>query len=152
MQVNDRFLGGLVIVAGVAVIAGTLGFRELPGQQFGSSFFPRLIGSAMILSGLALAMARTDTPWLAVSQMVQGAQGLKVASVFVAVLLWVFISPHLGFIATTALMITGLIVIAGGRVLSAALTGLGVAVLLHLIFSVLLRVPLPFGLVERVIT
>ena len=33
------------------VIAGTLGFRELPGQQFGSAFFPRIVDAMAIFAG-----------------------------------------------------------------------------------------------------
>ncbi len=152
MKLNDRLLGGIAILAGIAVIAGTLGFREIPGQQFGSAFFPRLIGAALILTGVALMARRADGAWLTVSRLSRGRAGLKVVSVFAAVLVWVLVSPVLGFIATTALLIALLIVVAGGRPVAASLTGVGMALVLHLVFAVLLRVPLPFGVIERMMS
>ena len=56
MQINDRIIGLLAILGGIAVIIGTLGFREIPGQQFGSAFFPRLLGGALILCGIATSL------------------------------------------------------------------------------------------------
>lgn len=152
MQLNDRLLGVAAILGGIAVISGTLDFRQIPGQQFGSAFFPRLIGGAMIVTGLALALTKAEGAWVRFDDILRGSAGLKVACVFVAVVAWVLISPSLGFIATTALMIVLLILLGGGRPIAASLTGVGMALVLHLIFSVLLRVPLPFGLIERFIS
>ena len=151
MQINDRLIGAIAICGGVAIIAGTLGFRELPGQQFGSAFFPRIVGSALILTGLAMLVTRAEGPWMRVPDMLRGVAKWQVAAALAAVIGWVLISPYLGFIATTALMIWVLILLAGGRPLPAALTASVMACLLYMVFGVLLRVPLPFGAIERLL-
>lgn len=151
MQLNDRLIGLLTIIGGIAVIAGTLGFRELPGQQFGSAFFPRIIGGALILTGLALLFRTCPAPWLKLPQLLTGRGKWTVPAALLAVVAWVVVVPALGFIATTAVMIALLILVAGGRLLPAAATGAGVAFLLHGIFGLLLRVPLPPGLIERLL-
>lgn len=46
MKLSDQVIGLLTILAGKAIIAGTFGFREVPGQQFGSAFFLRNIAAA----------------------------------------------------------------------------------------------------------
>jgi putative tricarboxylic transport membrane protein len=151
MQINERLIGAFAICGGLAVIAGTLGFRELPGQQFGSAFFPRIVGSALILTGLAMLVTRAEGPWMRVPDMLRGVAKWQVAAALAAVIGWVLISPYLGFIATTALMIWVLILLAGGRLLPAAVTASVMAYLLYLIFGVLLRVPLPLGEIERLL-
>ncbi|WP_428929213.1 tripartite tricarboxylate transporter TctB family protein [Marinibacterium sp. SX1] len=151
MQINDRIIGLLAILGGIAVIIGTLGFREIPGQQFGSAFFPRLLGGALILCGIAFAVTGARGQLVRVGDMLRGSSGMKVAAILAAVIGWVLISPLLGFILTTALLIAGLAVMAGGRLWPSAATGLGMAVVLYLIFGELLRVPLPLGLIERIL-
>ena len=80
-----------------------------------------------------------------------GAAKWQVVAALAAVIGWVLISPYLGFIATSALMIWVLILLAGGRLLPAAVTASVMAYLLYLIFGVLLRVPLPLGEIERLL-
>lgn len=152
MQLNDRLIGALAVCGGMAVIAGTFGFRELPGQQFGSAFFPRIVGAALILTGLAMVAIRSDGPWVRLPDLLRGRARWQVAAALVAVIGWVIVSPFLGFIAATTLLIWALILVAGGRVIPAALTALVMAGLLYLVFGVLLRVPLPFGAIERLLT
>ena len=152
IQFNDRLIGALAVAGGAAVIAGTLGFRELPGQQFGSAFFPRIVGSALILTGFALIISAARVPWLLVSDLLRGRAALQVACTLVAVIGWVLVSPVLGFIPATALIVFGLILVAGGRLLPAACTAVGTALLLYAVFGLLLRVPLPYGVIERLLT
>lgn len=151
MQLNDRLIGALPICGGIAVISGTLGFRELPGQQFGSAFFPRIIGTALILTGLAMQPRAPSAPWLRRPDILRGRAGLQVAAALIAVIAWTFVAPRIGFIPTTALLIWALILIAGGRIFPAAVTALAMALLLYVVFGLLLRVPLPFGPVERLL-
>jgi len=148
MQLNDRIIGVLTVVGGVAVIWGTLGFREIPGQQFGSAFFPRILGVALILTGVALILTSARGALVSLSEMLRGRAAWQVLAVFVAVVGWIFLSPLLGFIATTTLLITLLVLLAGGRLIPAALTAVAMAVLLYIVFGILLRVPLPFGIIE----
>ena len=152
MQLNDRLIGALAICGGVAVIAGTFGFRELPGQQFGSGFFPRIVGAALILTGLAMVAIRAKAPWIEVPDLLRGRAKWQVAAALLAVVIWVVASPYLGFIAATAVMIWILILVAGGRMIPAALIAMFMAGLLYLVFGVFLRVPLPFGAIERLLT
>lgn len=152
MKINDRLIGLLAILGGLAVITGTLGFREVPGQQFGSAFFPRLLGAALILCGVAFVATATNGPLLRIGEILKGRSGLKIATVLTAVIGWILVSPLLGFILTTSLLIAALALLAGGKLVPSAATGLGMAVILFLIFGQLLRVPLPLGVIESVLS
>ena len=152
MQLNDRLIGALAICGGIAVISGTLGIRELPGQQFGSAFFPRIIGAALILAGLAMLPRASIEPWLRRPDILRGRAGLQVAAALIAVIAWTLVAPQIGFIPTTTLLIWALVLMAGGRIIPAAGTALGMALLLYIVFGLLLRVPLPFGPIERLLS
>lgn len=156
MRLNDRLIGVLAILAGLAVMSGTFGFREIPGQQFGSAFFPRILAVAMILAGLAQIWAGIQAggrgAWLALSDVLHGRGAIQSLCVVLAVIGWVVIAPLLGFIATTALMIAALSVVAGARAIRALAVGIAMSCLLFVIFAVVLRVPLPRGPIEGLLT
>ena len=86
MQLNDRLIGAVAICGGIAVISGTLGFRELLGQQFDSAFFPRIIGCALILTGLAMLPRRSEEPWVRIPDILNGRARLQVAAALIAVI------------------------------------------------------------------
>lgn len=146
MRLNDRGLGLLAMVGGLAVIAGTLEFRAIPGQQFGSAFFPRLLGGCLLVSGLLKALPQPTQPWWSWEN---GAPGRPVWLLFGLCLLWMWLSPMLGFLATNTLVVSLLAWALGASLGSAGLLGVGLTALLHLIFVLLLRVPLSPGVIEE---
>lgn len=135
-------------------MVGTLHFREIPGMQFGSAFFPRILGAALILTGLALIGTAAKGTLIRLSDMVKGRAGLQVLAVLVGVVAWVLVSPLLGFMAATALLISSLALLGGGRPLPSigTGTGIGIAIFLFIFFGKLLRVPLPFGVFEGLLS
>ena len=44
MRVNDAVFGIVFMIAGAAIAVEAQSFPPVPGQQYGSAFFPRLIG------------------------------------------------------------------------------------------------------------
>lgn len=148
MKFNDRMIGLIAILGGVAIIAGTFGFRSVPGQQFGSAFFPRIVGMATILVGLAQIIVATPGPLLRIADDLRDRDAFCKLAVIAGVLIWLFTVQSLGFLLTTALLTGVLALIFGARPGSAAIVAIGLPILLHLIFSTLLRVPLPRGLIE----
>lgn len=148
MKLNDRIIGLIAIIGGIAIISGTFGFRAVPGQQFGSAFFPRIVGAATILAGLAQIAVATPGPLLAIAPALRGRDALCKLAVVVLVVFWLMSVQSLGFLLCTALVVAALALILGARPLPAAGVALGLPVLLHLIFGTLLRVPLPRGLIE----
>ena len=152
MQINDRIIGLLTILGGIGVIIGTLHFRSIPGQQFGAAFFPRIVGGILILCGLIMILKAAGGALVSVGDMLKGRSGLKVIAVLLSVIAWVYLSPILGFIATTALLIAVLAFTAGGKPVASIATGIGMSLVLFLIFGELLRVPLPFVAIERLLS
>lgn len=54
MRFNDAITGCVLVVFAIAVIAYTQTFPSLHGQKYGPDLFPRIIGIALIVSGLIL--------------------------------------------------------------------------------------------------
>lgn len=151
MRLGDRVIGLLAILGGCAILYGTLGFREVPGQQIGSAFFPRLVGGAAILAGVVQIALAAGGPLLALPGW-SGPRGVVSAlSVVAAAALWLVLAGSLGFLATTALVVAALALVLGARPLPALALGSGAAAALHLIFAVALRVPLPRGPIEAML-
>ncbi|GHA62849.1 tripartite tricarboxylate transporter TctB [Amylibacter ulvae] len=152
MKINDRIIGGLTILGGLGVIAGTLEFREIPGQLFGSAFFPRILGVALILTGFVQTVTGANGALFQVNEILKGRSGLQVLAALAAIVIWVIISPALGFILTTACLIAALAMLAEGRLWPSIATGVVMSFILFFVFGKLLRVPLPYGLIESVLT
>ena len=151
MRLGDRAIGALAILAGCAILYGTLGFREVPGQPIGSAFFPRIVGLAAIAAGAVQIAAAAGGPLLSLPGWTGLRGALSALAVVMAAVLWLALAGSLGFPATTAAVVAGLALVLGARPAPALATGAGVAAALHLVFAVALRVPLPRGPVEALL-
>lgn len=151
MKISDRAIGVLAILGGFAIIYGTLEFRSVPGQQFGSAFFPIILGIVAIFTGIAQLIVAPKTALIEFADWMKGPLVFRGLSVVAASFIWLLASDFLGFILSTSLLIFGLSLVAGGRVLTAALVGLGMTSVLYIIFGNVLRVPLPHGFIENAI-
>jgi putative tricarboxylic transport membrane protein len=149
MTLNDRIIGLAAIAGGAAMIWGTLGFRDVPGQLYGSAFFPQIVGSVLMLTGAALILtAPRGQPLVQLSPLLRGQAAARCAAVVAAVVGWLWLAPQAGFLLSTGALIAGLALVAGARVVPAVLTAVAMAAVLFVVFGSLLRVPLPRGLIE----
>ncbi|WP_299407037.1 tripartite tricarboxylate transporter TctB family protein [uncultured Roseobacter sp.] len=148
MQFSNRFIGIVALIGAAAIVYGTFGFRAVPGQQFGAGFFPRITAGCLALTGCAMILSSGPRPWMTVPEWMRTAQAFKVAALPLGGIAWVLIAPFLGFILTTALLILTLVILMRGHLLIGLGVAVGLSLLLHVVFSVLLRIPLPFGVVE----
>ena len=148
MQVSNRIIGLMAIFGGFAIIYGTLEFRDVPGQQFGSEFFPRITSVALVLTGICLAATKVTTPVVTIPDWFKDGRLFRAVSLPLCGLLWIFLAPELGFIFTTFLLVAVLILVLGGRLLSLVLVSSAITLVLYAVFGWLLRVPLPVGLIE----
>ncbi|MBW4709748.1 tripartite tricarboxylate transporter TctB family protein [Roseobacter sp. YSTF-M11] len=148
MQFSNRFIGIVAVIGAIAIVYGTFGFRAIPGQQFGSAFFPRITAGCLALVGVAMACGSPSGPWITLPDWMRSHRALRAAALPLGGITWVLLAPYLGFILATGLLILALVLVTGGRLLAGLGVAVGLSLLLHVIFSVLLRIPLPFGLVE----
>jgi putative tricarboxylic transport membrane protein len=157
VRANDILCGLALIIFALAMIALTLTFPDFPGQKFGPSLFPRILGTGLILCGAVLvwngAVARrlgaswlerapwTRDPWRV------GSYLLTLA----LLLLYILASETIGFIPIALFFLLALFVWLGVRPIPAVLTAIVTTIAIHWFFSTMLRVPLPRGLMDAIL-
>lgn len=156
MQFSDRVTGACLAALGALAFYGGTLQPAMPGQDVGPSVFPMVIGAGLVLCGALVAFG-VGQGFEAPTELVPSAPGQAPAPppplaglrAFLPPALLVFYAlaaDRLGFLVVGALMVLVAAVTLGARprlaLPLAVLAPLGA----HLIFSKLLRVPLPDGL------
>jgi putative tricarboxylic transport membrane protein len=156
MRLPDRVTGLFLVGLGAAAAYGGWLLPPVPGQPVGPNVFPLVIGSGLALCGLAIAFGighsfEEEEEIIPVEGGEAKAPpgklyGLRALLPPALLLFYVAVADRLGFIITAALIVYGTATALGARwklsLPLAALAPIGI----HLIFSKLLRVPLPIGL------
>jgi len=157
MHLPDRVTGLFLVGLGAAAAYGGWQLPPVPGQPVGPNVFPLVIGTGLALCGLAIAFGighsfEEEEELIPV----EGGQptppptgklyGLRALLPPALLLFYVVVADRLGFIITAALIVFATSTALGARwklsLPLAVLAPIGI----HLIFSKLLRVPLPAGL------
>jgi putative tricarboxylic transport membrane protein len=156
MKFNDAIPGALFLAIAVFAFVHAGSFLTFPGVPYGPDLFPRIIAVMMGGGGLILIFqglrSANRAPWLDLADWARQRRSYGVfLAVVAAVMFYVFLSGTLGFLLTGFLMLAGLFLVTRGisRVLSSIALAFGVTLLIHAVFAEGLRVPLPFGVIER---
>lgn len=124
----------------------------MPGQRFGPAWFPGLIAAGLGICGLGLIFAgvRQGGPWLALRAWVgQRRPLLGVGSVIAGLLFYILAADTLGFHLTGIVLLASWIRILGGSWRVAGVVAVVATLAIHLSFYKVLRIPLPWGLLEQ---
>ena len=157
MRANDILSGLALIVFSLAMIALTLTFPDFPGQKFGPSLFPRVLGVGVILCGAALirngfAARRAGAPWLELAPWTRDPWRVTSFIMTLALLLfYILASESVGFIPIALVFLLALFIWLGVRLVPAVLTAVVTTITIHWFFSTMLRVPLPRGWLNAVL-
>lgn len=157
MKLNDAVWGGLLLLLAAAVLVHVQSFGTIPGQKYGPAIFPGLVACGLatcavllIWNGLA---ARTDDgrrePWLTLALWTRSRRHVLAFALAVGVnVFYVVFVDRLGFIPTGVIYLAVLFAVFGVR----PAWNLPLAILLtlsiHTAFYKLLKVPLPWGLLQ----
>ena len=156
MRLNDAVIGLILLLFAGAVIAYTSTFPAMPGQKYGPALFPRVIGSGIGLCGLILIaqgirerrLAGAAGPLAAWPATAPGR--INIALVIAGLVFYLLFSDDLGFIPTGILLLITLLVRLGVRLLTAFGVAVGATLVIHALFSRLLLVPLPWGVLQPI--
>jgi putative tricarboxylic transport membrane protein len=135
----------------VAILWHIQGYPAMPGQRFGPAWFPGLIAAGLGIGGLLLVYAgvRQGAPWLALPDwMSRRRPALGVAAVVAGLLFYILAADKLGFHITGIALLTLWIRALGGSWRMAGVVAVIATVAIHLSFYKVLRIPLPWGLLE----
>ncbi len=159
MKLNDAVWGALLILFSAAVLIHVQGFPTIPGQKVGPALFPGVLAVAMavcavvlIVKGFAARAQRGERArWIEFDGWTR-TRRLVVA--FFAVIgvnvLYIFAVDRLGFILTGVVYLTTLFTVFGVRLKWVVPLALAVTVVIHYAFYKLLKVPLPWGVLQGI--
>lgn len=158
MKLNDAVWGALLLLFGVVILVHVQSFPRIPGQQVGPALFPGVIavglgicGALLVVKGLAIRRfggERAD--WIGFEPWTRSGRYLLAFTLTVGVnVFYIFAVDRLGFIITGAIYLAALFW--AYRVPRRWIVPIAIVVTLgiHYAFYKLLKVPLPWGLLER---
>jgi putative tricarboxylic transport membrane protein len=149
VRLSDRASGAFLVALGGAALWGGSRLPGVPGQDVGPAVFPMVIGAGLMLCGALIALgigrsfeAEEEDPEAGHSW----AFGLRALVPPALLLFYVLASERLGFLLTAgATVLVGALVMGARPWLAAVMAVVG-PLLIHLAFYLLLRVPLPAGI------
>lgn len=161
MQFSDRVTGLFLVALGSAAAYGGSLLPPVPGQQIGPNVFPMVVGFGLILCGAMIAFGvghsfeeEPETEPFppgseaeAASRPASWHRGLLALVPPGLLLFYVFAVDRLGFALTAAAMIFIAAIALGARLRLAIPLAIVAPLFVHLMFSKLLRVPLPQGFI-----
>jgi putative tricarboxylic transport membrane protein len=158
MRINDAVWGALFLLLGVAVLVHVQSFPTIPGQKVGPALFPGAIAvglsvCALLLIVQGLAARGPDgerAPWLGAEAWMRSPRHLLAFSVVIGVnVFYVLLVDRLGFIPTGVIYLALLFAVFGVRLRTNLALALLVTLGIHYSFYKLLRVPLPWGILQQ---
>jgi putative tricarboxylic transport membrane protein len=149
---TDLLLGLGFAIGGAVVVAASQTTPTIPGQAYGPGFFPFLIGCGLIMGGIVMATrAVTDpaVPELAAGPAARGrAHVATLAFIVIGLVGCIFLLEPVGFIPLTTALTAGFMILLRVSPLVATALALAGSIVVTLIFSKILLVPLPSGLLQ----
>ena len=155
MKINDAVFGLLLFILGAAVIAAVQGYPKIPGQPVGPALFPGLIAAGLCVAGVLLLVKgvreRAGQAWLAWDDWVRSPRHVMALVVLLgSILFYIFASEKLGFLLTAASILLAMFLVLRVRPLPAVVIAVIATLVIHFAFYKLLRVPLPWGVLQGV--
>ncbi|MFB7146010.1 tripartite tricarboxylate transporter TctB family protein [Agrobacterium deltaense] len=153
-NLGDRRLGLLVAVVGIVIIYMSLQLPEPMSDThiaYGPGFFPALLGVAAAVAGVTLAIVRPGAGQNEDEDAVAPAEAPRLGGpvlVLLAMLSYIYLSDLIGFIPLATATLTILLMFGGMRFPKAIALSLLASILVYLMFSKVLLVPLPRGLLQ----
>ena len=154
MRLSDRASGLQALALGLAVILSARTFPDAPGQDIGPGLFPSIVGVLLVVLGAGLILGGRragESGWLALDAWIDRvATRRSVVAVPVALAVWIAIVNPLGFLLASVLLLAGLMRVFGARPRLILPVSIAVTLGAHYAFYTLLRVPLPWGVLQAV--
>jgi len=152
MKVNDAVVGAFLIALAVAILVHIQAYPLIPGQKYGPALFPGVIAAGLIACG-ALLVRRGMRQGLPLVALAGWMRSPALATDFLAVcgvlVFYAAFAGTLGFIPTATFCLVALFLKLRVRPLPAIVVAVVATLVIHTLFYKLLRVPLPWGVLER---
>ena len=158
MKLNDAVWGALLLLLSVALIMHVQSFPKIPGQQVGPALFPGILGAALgvcavLLIFKGLAARRHDgerAAWIELEPWSRDRRYVLAFAITLGVnVFYILAVDRLGFIVTGTLYLVAMFWVFGVSRKWLLPIAIVVTLIIHYAFYKLLRVPLPWGLLEK---
>ena len=154
MKINDAVFGALLLALGVGILWHVQSFPKIPGQDVGPGLFPGTIAAALIACAILLIRGgvrdRAGRPWI---ELLPWVASRRHAWAFVSLvgtaIALILLSNSVGFLIVAPLALFAMFIAFGVRPVTAAVIAVVGAAVIWYAFYKLLRVPLPWGVLER---
>jgi putative tricarboxylic transport membrane protein len=152
VKISDSVVGVFLIALAIAILIHIQSYPLIPGQNYGPALFPGVIAVGLLVCGALLLLRgiRARAPWF---ELLDWMRNPVMLTNFIAVCLvlafYVVAADPLGFLPTAALCLLALFLKLKVRVLPAIGIAIVATFVIHFLFYKLLRVPLPWGVLER---
>ncbi len=152
MRIHDSLIGGVLLVLSLAVLWHIQGFPPAPGQAYGPAVFPGLIAGGLALCSAVLMWQglRARQPLLLLGDGLRS--GRHVAAfvlVIASMVFYILLAEKLGFVLCSVLVLFFLQWALGVKPRIALPVAVVATLVIHACFYKLLKVPLPWGVLER---
>lgn len=154
MKVSDTVAGALLALVAGWVLLQARAFPDIPGQKIGAGAFPGLV--AALLGACALLLLarglRARAPAFVPGQWVRSPRHVARFALVPAMLLaYVMLSESVGFPLMGFALVAVLLIGFGVRLSRALPIAAGTTLVVFLVFSKLLKVPLPWGVLRPLV-
>ena len=156
MRFNDAVIGMVLLVFGaVVVIHSQTSFPGLPGQDYGPAFFPTIIGSLLGACGVVLIIGgvatRREVGLVTLGEWASSPRHrMNFLMVIVALVFYILVVDFLGFVPTSLIITTVLMLRFGVKILPSLVMAVGSTIVIHFLFYKVLLVPLPWGIMQPI--
>jgi putative tricarboxylic transport membrane protein len=158
MKLDDALWGALLALLGGAILWHVQSFPRIPGQNVGPALFPGVVAAALVVCGALLVVgglrARRRAgggAWVAWPAWLRSRpQALAFAVLVAANVFYLLAVDRLGFIVTAFVCLAALMWSLRVRIAVALVVALATALAIHWAFYKLLRVPLPWGVLQGI--
>lgn len=146
MKKNDLIAGALFIALGIFIFTQTWNYPSPEKGHPGPDLFPNLLALLFIGFGLSL-MLKARKLSSTKSENVPGPKSIANAlSVLAIVAVYVGVVNFVGFLITSAILLFLLMKKLGVTLFRSVLASIMITLFINLLFSKILRVPLPYGI------
>jgi len=154
MKINDAIFGLVLAVLGLAVLFTVQAYPRIPGQNVGPALYPGLVASGLVACGVLLIIGgirrRGTDAWIEALPWVRSPRHVaRFAAVVASVVAYIVLAGPLGFLIVAPLALVAVFVAFGVRPVTSIVVALVASALIWYAFYKLLRVPLPWGVLER---
>lgn len=158
MKFNDAIWGAALVVFAGLLFVHAQGFPSIPGQSVGPGALPKVLafglaacGAILFMRGLRARNSAAGGRWVELPDWFASPPQLLGFAVLVGVnLLYVLGVERIGFVITGWIYLAALMLVLRVRPWFAILVALVMTLLIHYCFYKLLRVPLPWGVLQAI--